>query len=107
MALKSAPIWICAKTPCYYLGVSDFGYSRSGFALNFRCDIEKFRKWECNSLSVLAQKAITPVEGEKPCVPGVDSSGAIEQTQDNESRLFHKDTYLLPSEFVETQLSLL
>lgn len=99
MALKAAPIWGCAKIPCSHLGVSDLGSRRSGFALNLRHDLERFRKLECCCLGALAHRAITPVEDEKPCVPGADSSGAIERTQRNESMGFHKDLNLLPSEF--------
>jgi arogenate/prephenate dehydratase len=99
MALKGAAIWVCARTSYSDLGASDLGPRNSGSAFSLRFDLEKFRKWECCSLAVLAQRAITPVEDEKPHVSEVESSGAIEPTQDNESRGFHKDLNLLPSEF--------
>jgi arogenate/prephenate dehydratase len=92
MALKGAAIWVCARTSCSDLGASDLGSRNSGSAVSLRFDLEKFRKWECCSLGALAQRAITPVEDEKPHVPGVES------TQGNESRGFHKDLNLLPSE---------
>lgn len=98
MALKGAAIWVCARTPCSDQGASDLVTRNSGSAFSLRFDLEKFRKWECCSLGVLAQRAITPVEDEKPHVSGVTSSEAIEPTQGNESRGFHKDLNLLPSE---------
>lgn len=100
MALKGAALWwVCVKTPCSDLGASDLSSSCSGFVLNLRCDLGRFRKWECNCLSFLAKKAIAPIEGEKPCMPGADLSGAIGRTQDNRYKEFHKDMHLLPSEF--------
>ncbi|XP_059438261.1 arogenate dehydratase/prephenate dehydratase 1, chloroplastic isoform X2 [Corylus avellana] len=105
MALKGAAIWVCARTSCSDLGASDLGSRNSGSAFSLRYDLEKFRKWECCSLAVLAQRAITPVEDEKPHVSGVESSGAIEPTQGNESRGFHKDLNLLPKPLSANGLS--
>jgi hypothetical protein len=54
-------------------------------------------------LSVLAQRAITPVEDEKPLIPQVETSEAIDQVQNTQSRGFHKDLNLLPSELLHIQ----
>ncbi|XP_062162547.1 arogenate dehydratase/prephenate dehydratase 1, chloroplastic isoform X2 [Alnus glutinosa] len=105
MALKGAAIWVCARTSCSDLGASDLGSRNSGSAVSLRFDLEKFRKWECCSLGALAQRAITPVEDEKPHMPGVESSGAVESTQGNESRGFHKDLNLLPKPLSANDLS--
>ncbi|KAM4101804.1 hypothetical protein ACB094_05G173100 [Castanea mollissima] len=63
------------------------------------------RKWECCCLAVLAQRAITPVEDEKPDVSSVGPSWGIERTQGNESRGFHKDLNLLPKPLSANDLS--
>lgn len=96
MALKAPAIWVCPRTPCSDLGASDLWSRNSGSAFNLRFDLDKFRKWECCCLSVLAQRATTPVEDEKPHVSGVESSLDIESAKGNESRGFHKDLNLLP-----------
>lgn len=99
MASKGAlPIWVCAKTAQLHVGCSDLGTRTYGFALNlsFKGDLERPRKWECLSVGVLAQRAITPVEDEKPQTSGLESSGAIERTQQEEAKVFHKDLNLLP-----------
>lgn len=102
MAVKGSPIWGCAKTPYSHKGISDLGSARSGLALNL-----SLRNWECCCLGVsLAQRAITPVEDEKPNLPGMESAGAIERIENNESRGFHKDMNLLPSEFTQKILTL-
>ncbi|XP_048132161.1 arogenate dehydratase/prephenate dehydratase 1, chloroplastic [Rhodamnia argentea] len=99
MASKGAlPIWVCAKTAQLQVGCSDLGARTCGFALNLSVngDSERPRKWECLSVGVLAQRAITPVEDEKPQTSGLESSGAIERTQQEEAKVFHKDLNLLP-----------
>lgn len=97
MAVKGAPTWGYAKTPCSHPGISDLGSTRSGLAFNL-----SFRKWECCCLGVAsAQRAITPVEDEKPNLTGAESSRAIQRIEDNESRGFHKDMNLLPSELTQ------
>ncbi|XP_065636586.1 arogenate dehydratase/prephenate dehydratase 1, chloroplastic isoform X3 [Quercus suber] len=63
------------------------------------------RKWECCCLAILAQRAITSVEDEKPNVSGVEPSWGIERTQGNESRGFHKDLNLLPKPLSANDLS--
>lgn len=101
MATKGAlPIWVCAKMAQFQVGGSDLGARTCGFALNLSAkgDSERPRKWECLSVGVLAQRAITPVEDEKPQTSGLESSGAIERTQQEEAKVFHKDLNLLPSE---------
>lgn len=105
MAFKAAPIWGCATIHSSHLGASDLGSRPYGFAFNLKHDLGRFPKLECCCLGVLAQRAINPVEDEKPCVPAADSSGAIERTPDNESRAFHKDLSLLPSEFIRSHFS--
>jgi len=100
MALRAAsPIWISPLRPHSKVGVSDLGLRRCA---DLRCywDLERLPKWECCCLSVLAQRAITPVEDEKPSAPQVDTSGATDQVQDTQSRGFHKDLNLLPSELL-------
>lgn len=107
MALNGSPIWGCAKTTSSHLGVSDWGPSRSGFALNWRCDL---RKWECCFLGSLAaaqtQRATTPVDDEKPYLSVADTSGPIQKARNNESRGFHKDLNLLPSEILHNHTSI-
>ncbi|PON35014.1 Bifunctional P-protein, chorismate mutase/prephenate dehydratase [Parasponia andersonii] len=105
MALKGAPILVCAKTHCSHLGVSDLRSNRSGFASNLRYDFERFRKWECCCLGALSQRAITPVEDEKPSVSVTDISGKTEGTRDHESREFYKDLNLLPRPLTANDLS--
>ncbi|KAK7836780.1 arogenate dehydratase/prephenate dehydratase 1 [Quercus suber] len=68
MALKASPIWVCPSTPCFDLGSSDLWSRKSGSAFNLRFDLEMPRKWECCCLAILAQRAITSVEDEKPNV---------------------------------------
>nr|XP_023927623.1 arogenate dehydratase/prephenate dehydratase 1, chloroplastic [Quercus suber]POE91703.1 arogenate dehydratase/prephenate dehydratase 1, chloroplastic [Quercus suber] len=105
MALKASPIWVCPRTPCSDLGSSDLWSRNSGSAFNLRFDLEKSRKWECCYLAVLAQRAITSVEDEKPNVSGVEPSWGIERTQGNESGGFHKDLNLLPKPLSANDLS--
>lgn len=105
MALKASPIWVCPRTPCSDLESSDLWSRNSGSTFNLRFDLEKSRKWECCCLAVLAQRAITPVEDEKPDVSGVGPSWGIERTQGNESRGFHKDLNLLPSKSTQSHIS--
>ena len=97
MAVKGGvPIWGEATTLFSNQGVSDLRSNLSGLCLNL-----SLRKWECCCLGVsLAQRAITPVEGEKPILPGMESAGAIQRVEDTEARGFHKDMNLLPSEFL-------
>ena len=56
-------------------------------------------KWECCGLGASTQKAINPVEDEKPYTPRVKTSrtGKIDQAEDTFSRAFHKDLNLHPS----------
>lgn len=82
---------------------SDLVYKRCGFRFDLRCnrDFNRFSGRECCRLAVFPQRAITPVEDEKPFIPEVEPSGAIDKVQHTESRVFHKDLNLLPSEFVQ------
>ncbi|KAF9672077.1 hypothetical protein SADUNF_Sadunf11G0003300 [Salix dunnii] len=100
----ASPIWVSPLRPHSKVGISDLGLRR---CVDLRCywDLERLPKWECCCLSVLAQRAITPVEDEKPSAPQVDTSGAIDQVQDTQSRGFHKDLNLLPKPLSATDLS--
>ncbi|XP_068322564.1 arogenate dehydratase/prephenate dehydratase 1, chloroplastic-like [Pyrus communis] len=102
MAAKAASIWVYAKPHYSHQGVSDLGTNRSGLALN-----SNSRKWECSCLAFAsAQRAITPVEDEKPSLGGAaESSGAMERIEDNETRGFHKDLNLLPKPLTANDLS--
>ncbi|XP_022716118.1 arogenate dehydratase/prephenate dehydratase 1, chloroplastic [Durio zibethinus] len=102
MALKCAPIWVCSQTPHSHLGTPDLGSSRGGIVLDLRPS-----KWECYAFCASAQRAINPVEDEKPNTPGVKTSrtGKIDQAQDNVSSAFHKDLNLLPKPLSKTDLS--
>lgn len=103
MALKAVSIWGCYKPPPQLgVGVSN---SHSTLIGNLRYDYDKCRKWECCCLGVLAQRATTAVEDEGPSVPPlVDSSGAADGVHQNESKGFHKDLNLLPSELHDISL---
>lgn len=105
MALKAATSWVGPRTSCSDLGSFDLRSRNSPTAVRLRYDLDKFRKWECCSLGVLAQRATTPVEDEKPQVSGGDSSGVIERSQGNESKGFHKDLNLLPKPLSASDLS--
>ncbi|KAJ0082855.1 hypothetical protein Patl1_10009 [Pistacia atlantica] len=103
MALKANPIWVYAKAPHFHVGVPDLGSRPRVFALDFR----GLNKWECCCVGVSAQnpqRAISPVEDEKP-THGVESSGAIQRLSDMESTGFHKDLNLLPKPLSATELS--
>ncbi|KAL0407256.1 UNVERIFIED_CONTAM: Arogenate dehydratase/prephenate dehydratase 1, chloroplastic [Sesamum latifolium] len=88
MALKAAPILVCAaannkkSTPCHQLGISDFAGGRPTF-LNFKIQ----REWEC-----LSHRAITPVEDEIPSTPDVVEP----PTQIAPAGGFHRDLNSLP-----------
>lgn len=76
------------------LGFSDVRFRRLGSAfLNLRLH----KKWEC-ALSALVQSEgpTTSVEEDKTSV----SSGGTEEVQITETRGFHKDLNLLPSQFL-------
>uniref|UniRef100_A0A5B6YWY5 Uncharacterized protein n=1 Tax=Davidia involucrata TaxID=16924 RepID=A0A5B6YWY5_DAVIN len=103
MALNAVPIWVCVNHSHTQLHVSDSGSNRSGSGWNLRFDLDRFRKWECCAL--LAQRATTPVEDEKPFTPGFESPGGTDQTEINKSRGFHKDLNSLPRPLSATNLS--
>lgn len=102
MALKGVPLWGCAKLTNLHVGVPDLGPRPCGFALNLSRKLDfspgKTKKWECCSVMVLAQRAITPVEDERPNPSGLGPPGATDTTQEDQSKGFHKDLSLLPSE---------
>ncbi|KAJ1405577.1 Prephenate dehydratase [Sesbania bispinosa] len=101
MALKGASTWGCSK-PHPQLGVASY---HSGLIGNLRYDLNKCRKWECCCLGVLAQRATTAVEDEKPIVPLVESSGAADGTIQNDSIGFHKDLNLLSKPLTAIDIS--
>uniref|UniRef100_A0A803M1V6 Arogenate dehydratase n=2 Tax=Chenopodium quinoa TaxID=63459 RepID=A0A803M1V6_CHEQI len=75
--------------------------------LKFRKDLKKLGKWEC-CCSVSGQRAITPVEDEKPLKPGPtaaepQSSGVVQRT---EHTGFHRDLNSLPKPLSATDLTL-
>lgn len=94
MALKAGPFQGCARTSSLLVAISDSGSGCARNSLNWRNDFVRLRKWESCRMEVLAQRAITPVEGEKP---GVDSSQTINRTPDKEPRDSRKDLSILPS----------
>ncbi|XP_057996373.1 arogenate dehydratase/prephenate dehydratase 1, chloroplastic isoform X2 [Hevea brasiliensis] len=108
MALRAVgDFWVSPIKPLSIVGGSDLVHSRCGFSLNLRCnrDFDRFPERECCRLAVLAQRAITPVEDEKPFSHEVEPSGAIDKVQDNASSVFHKDLNLLPKPLSATDLS--
>ena len=100
MALKGASIWGCSSSRAAPPQLGVVANSHHALIGNLRYELEKCRKWECCCLGVVAQRALTPVEDEKPTGPLVESSGAADGVQQNESKGFHKDVNLLPSEFL-------
>ncbi|XP_061977480.1 arogenate dehydratase/prephenate dehydratase 1, chloroplastic-like isoform X2 [Populus nigra] len=101
--MAASHIWVSPLRPHSNVGVSDLGLRR---CVDLRCnwDLERLPRWECYCLSVLAQRAITPVEDEKPLIPRVETSEAIDQVQNTQSRGFHKDLNLLPKPLSATDL---
>ncbi|GAV85008.1 PDT domain-containing protein/ACT domain-containing protein [Cephalotus follicularis] len=92
MALKAAPIWGCAIIPNSHVSSPYLGSRLFGFA----------SKWDCCCVSVLAQRAITPLEEDQPHSPGIefDSAGA-----DSETTMLHKDMIQLPKPLSAIHLS--
>ncbi|XP_022142247.1 arogenate dehydratase/prephenate dehydratase 1, chloroplastic isoform X2 [Momordica charantia] len=101
MALKAGPFQGCARTSSLLVAISDSGSGCARNSLNWRNDFVRLRKWESCRMEVLAQRAITPVEGEKP---GVDSSQTINRTPDKEPRGSRKDLSILPKPLSATDL---
>lgn len=101
MALNCASSILGYSQACHpQLGFANSHSGNSGLIVNLRCDFEKCRKWECCcNMGILHQTATTPVEGEKPIVPVVEISGANDGIHENESKGFHKNVFLLSSEF--------
>ncbi|TKY54003.1 Arogenate dehydratase/prephenate dehydratase 1 [Spatholobus suberectus] len=106
MALKAVSIWSCSKAPPPQLGVA-VANAHSTLIGNPRYDFDKCRKWECCCLSVLAQRATTAVEDERPSVlpPLVDSSGVPDGLHQNELKGFHKDINMLPKPLTAIDIS--
>ncbi|XP_028755241.1 arogenate dehydratase/prephenate dehydratase 1, chloroplastic-like [Neltuma alba] len=103
MALKGVSIWSCSQAP--QLGVANPHSGNSGQIVNLRGDFGKCRKWECCCLAVLAQRATTPVEDEKPTMPVVKISGPSDGAHENDSKGFHKDLNLLPKPLTANDVS--
>ncbi|KAK9267698.1 hypothetical protein L1049_010130 [Liquidambar formosana] len=106
MALKGSAVWGGASSPSHHQfgGGTDFGSRRFGVAMNLRYDPERLQKWECCCAAVSAQRAITPVEDEKPSMPPIESSREVDRRQDAESGRFHKDMNYLPKPLSATDL---
>ncbi|XP_021719717.1 arogenate dehydratase/prephenate dehydratase 1, chloroplastic-like [Chenopodium quinoa] len=104
MALKADTIIL----GCGVLSSShDLGTIPCFGGLKFRKDLKKLGKWEC-CCSVSGQRAITPVEDEKPLKPGPtaaepQSSGVVQRT---EHTGFHRDLNSLPKPLSATDLAL-
>ncbi|XP_050214202.1 arogenate dehydratase/prephenate dehydratase 1, chloroplastic [Mercurialis annua] len=97
MALRAAgSLWFSPLRPYGNLGGSDLGNGRWGFGLDLNCN------WECCCSAVLAQRAIIPVDDDKPVV---ESRPAIDKLQDTRSTVFHKDLNLLPKPLSASDLS--
>ncbi|XP_031392032.1 arogenate dehydratase/prephenate dehydratase 1, chloroplastic [Punica granatum] len=100
MSLKGVPLWGGAKSPSLHVVVPDLGPKPCGLALNLSGMLDfpsgKSKKWECCSVGALAQRAITPVEDDRPDTSGLEPAGAADPTQDDQSKGFHKDLSLLP-----------
>ncbi|KAG8634352.1 hypothetical protein MANES_17G026400v8 [Manihot esculenta] len=100
-------IRVSTMRPLSIMGGSDLVYKRCGFRFDLRCnrDFNRFSGRECCRLAVFPQRAITPVEDEKPFIPEVEPSGAIDRVQDTESSVIHKDLNLLPKPLSAADLS--
>lgn len=101
MALKGVSLWGCAKSPNLHVGAFDLEPRPCGFALTLSGKLDffsrKIRKLECCSLGVLAHRAVTPVEDERPDIAGMEPSATTNLTQEDNPQGFHKDLSLLPS----------
>ncbi|OMO76828.1 Prephenate dehydratase [Corchorus capsularis] len=102
MALKCSGIWVSSQKPHSQFGAIDLGSGRGRIVMDL-----KPPTWECHALGASLQRAITPVEDEKPLTPEVETSQTekIGQAQDTESRGFHKDLSLLPKPLSSAALS--
>lgn len=94
--LKVGPFQGCARVSSLLVAVSDSGSASTANSLSFRNDFIKLRKWECPRLVVLASRAITSVEDEKPAV---GSSQTIINRTLEDSKVSRKDLSILPSKF--------
>lgn len=103
MAIKAVSIWGCSKAPQLSVGVAN---SHSTLIGNLGYDVDKCRKWECCCLGVLAKRATTAVEDERPSVlPFVDSPGPADGVQQDEPKGFHMDINLLPKPLTAIDIS--
>ncbi|KAK7387752.1 hypothetical protein VNO78_22544 [Psophocarpus tetragonolobus] len=92
MALQGVSIWGCSKSPPPpQFGVA-VANSHSTLIGNLRYDFDKCR---C-CLGVLAQRATTAVEDEKPTVPPLAHSSGPAHQNEAKGFHFHKDMNLLP-----------
>ncbi|KDP20738.1 hypothetical protein JCGZ_21209 [Jatropha curcas] len=104
MALRAAgSIWSSPIRPLSNVDGSDLRSQHCRFGYDW--DFSKSPRRECCCLAVLAQRATTPVEDDKPFTPLVESSGAIDKVEDTESSVLHKDINLLPKPLSATDLS--
>ncbi|MED6218680.1 ADP,ATP carrier protein [Stylosanthes scabra] len=82
------------------------GSDDANCGLNLRYELHRCRNWKCcASLGVVAQRALTPVDDEKPTVPLVDSSLDSDASHHNHSQAFHKDVNLLPKPLTAIDVS--
>lgn len=95
MALKADSIIF----GCGVFTSPDLGTRPCLAGLSFRKDLKKLGKWEC-CCGVLGQRAITPVEDEKPLNPSTIVEPQFSGVQRTEHTGFHRDLNSLPSEFL-------
>lgn len=101
MALKADTIILrCGFT----LSCPDLGTRPCLGGLSFNIDLRRLGKWEC-CCAVLGQRAITPVEDEKPLKPGADTESRNGGVQLSNHIGFHKDLNSLPKPLSATDLS--
>ncbi|KAK4259013.1 hypothetical protein QN277_005392 [Acacia crassicarpa] len=104
MALKGVSLWsFCSQAP--QLGIANSHSGNFGQIVNLRGEFGKCHNWQCCCLSVLAQRAINPVEDEKPTMPEVEISGPSDGAHENDTKAFHKDLNLLPKPLTANDVS--
>ncbi|MED6144115.1 ADP,ATP carrier protein [Stylosanthes scabra] len=82
------------------------GSNGANCGLNLRYELHRCCNWKCcTSLCVVAQRALTPVDDEKPTAPLVDSSLDDDVSHHNHSEAFHKDVNLLPKPLTAIDVS--
>ncbi|KAL2931409.1 Arogenate dehydratase/prephenate dehydratase 1 chloroplastic [Bienertia sinuspersici] len=100
MALKADTIIF----GCGVLSSPDLGTRPCFAGLNFRRDLKKLSKWECSCV-VLGQRAITPVDDEKPLKPTTAAEPQSSGIERIEHPGFHRDLNSLPKPLSASDLS--